>query len=126
MSLLTYNLLSEYLNTCVLFTLKSLLEINFECNADIELCKNAIICSIVSKNSDVSEMIREDTNSIIRLLNNSERVEYVVSNFANFNDGYHFLAIDTEIRRFIVKNNLRIDGSRTKCDFNKMRQLLSV
>ena len=125
MALNTYNLHNSYLMSCVHFVLNALLDIKFVNETDVELCKNAFICTIVAKNSSESNMIRKDTISLVTFLNKPSRVNYILSNFRVEDDGYHFLAIDTEIHRFIVKNKLWVDGSRTRCDFNKIRVLLS-
>jgi len=125
MCLNTYNKHGNYLNSCVVLIFESILE-NSSVVESIELYKNALIRQIVCTNKHMSHEICTDTKDIVELLNNKERVSSVCRVFGDNDDAFHFLAIDTEIRRFIVKNSLWVEGSKTRCDLAKARRVLAA
>jgi hypothetical protein len=124
MCLNSYNKHSDYLISCVLFIFECILENTSEAT-NIEAYKNALIREIVSSNNHSSNKIRNDTKDIVEFLNKKGRVSSVCRLFGNNDDAYHFLAIDTEIYRFISKHNLWEDGSRKRCNFVKARRVIA-
>ena len=123
MCLNSYAKHSDYLVSCVIYIFDSILQ-NFSDTLNIEAYKNAIIRNIVSENKNASKIICDDTKDIVELLNKKERVSSICRLFGNNDDAFHFLAIDTELYRFIVKHKLWVNGSRTKCDFVKARRVI--
>ena len=124
MCLDSYNKHRDYLFSCVIFIFESILQGTSEAT-NIEAYKNALIREIVADNSHSSNIVHNDTKDIVELLNKQKRVSSVCCMFENNDDAYHFLAIDTELYRFIVKHQLWADSSRKRCDFVKARRVIA-